>query len=318
MEQEAAMRDDRRNLLKGLTGIAGAWAAVQSGISVAKEGAPSMDEKASKLTVRDKFWVWGHVAGSHNDQYGLFGSSRMTPAEGAFYLDVPNLQFIGYPDPKDRCKWLPEISSFEPYAISFRPLKRVVWFISGNRGWSLGKNGLDAIRGLAQKFPNIVGVQMDDFIRHGLDGSLIGGFTPKELAFLRSQLQVDGHQLDLWVTIYSHDISNDLSEYLSQVDVVTFWTWRAPDLDTLEDAFAKCDKAAPRARKVLGCYMWNYGESKPMPIPFMQKQCELGLKWLRQGRIEGMIFLASNICDLNLETVEWTRNWIRDVGNQTL
>jgi hypothetical protein len=39
---------------------------------------------------------------------------------------------------------------------------------------------------------------------------------------------------------------------------------------------------------------------------------------LREGKIEGMIFLASNICDLDLETVEWTRRWIADVGDQSL
>jgi hypothetical protein len=47
----------------------------------------------------------------------------------------------------------------------------------------------------------------------------------------------------------------------------------------------------------------------------MQQQCQLGLEWLRTGRIEGMIFLASCICDLNLEAVEWTRKWIREVGD---
>ena len=46
--------------------------------------------------------------------------------------------------------------------------------------------------------------------------------------------------------------------------------------------------------------------------------CELGLRWLREGRIEGMIFLASCICDLGIETVEWTRAWIAEVGEQKL
>ena len=49
-----------------------------------------------------------------------------------------------------------------------------------------------------------------------------------------------------------------------------------------------------------------------------QEQCELGLEWLKQGRIDGMIFLASCICDLDLETVEWTRKWIQKVGDQEL
>jgi len=47
-----------------------------------------------------------------------------------------------------------------------------------------------------------------------------------------------------------------------------------------------------------------------MPLDAMARQCELGLRWLHEGRIEGMIFLASCICDLKLETVEWARNWI--------
>jgi hypothetical protein len=61
--------------------------------------------------------------------------------------------------------------------------------------------------------------------------------------------------------------------------------------------------------------MWDHGDGKPMSVTSMQKQCQLGLRWLTQGRIQGMIFLASCICDLELETVEWARNWIREVGD---
>jgi len=50
----------------------------------------------------------------------------------------------------------------------------------------------------------------------------------------------------------------------------------------------------------------------------MEHQCELGLKWLRAGEIEGMIFLGTNIMDKNLKTVEWTREWITRVGDETL
>ena len=64
--------------------------------------------------------------------------------------------------------------------------------------------------------------------------------------------------------------------------------------------------------------MYDYGNGKPMPVDLMKYQCKLGLQWLRHGRIEGMIFLASCICDLELETVEWTRRWIEQVGSQPL
>lgn len=182
----------------------------------------------------------------------------------------------------------------------------------------MGLKGLELVKQLAQKFPNIVGVQLDDFFRTTLDGGRIGAFTPKELAYLRNQLVVDGRKLDLWVTLYRHDLRNDVSEYLSEIDVVTYWTWQAKDLDRLEESFAQAEKAAPRARKLLGCYMWDYGGQKPMLTGSMQKQCELGLLWLRSGRIEGMIFLATCICDLNLDAVEWTRNWVREVAETTI
>jgi hypothetical protein len=55
-----------------------------------------------------------------------------------------------------------------------------------------------------------------------------------------------------------------------------------------------------------------------MAVEMMRHQCELGLRWLREGQIEGMIFLASCICDLELEAVEWTRSWIARVGAEPL
>jgi hypothetical protein len=270
-----------------------------------------------RSTVRDKLWIWGHPAGSHNNQYGLTGISRMTPAEGAFYLGVPNVILVSYPDQKEPGKMLPEVASYDPYAISFRPLQGVVWSIVG-AGGVVNQQGVEIIRNLARKFPNIIGVQMDDFFRDTLDGGRVGALTPKELAYIRNQLDVNGRRLDRWVTLYHHDLKYDLAEYLQEVDVVTYWTWKAKDLAGLEDGFAQAEQATPHAHHVLGCYMYDYGTEKPMPLNLMQKQCALGLEWLKKGRIEGMIFLASCICDLNLEAVEWTRNWIREVGDQKL
>ena len=62
--------------------------------------------------------------------------------------------------------------------------------------------------------------------------------------------------------------------------------------------------------------MWDYGQKRAMPVDLMAMQCETGLEWLHQGRIEGMIFLASCVCDLELEAVEWTRSWIARVGGE--
>jgi len=70
-----------------------------------------------------------------------------------------------------------------------------------------------------------------------------------------------------------------------------------------------------------GSHDGNYNLPRPSrmtPVEGMARQCELGLTWLQSGRIEGMIFLASCICDLEVPAVEWTRDWIRRVGDRIL
>ena len=47
----------------------------------------------------------------------------------------------------------------------------------------------------------------------------------------------------------------------------------------------------------------------------MKHQCEFGLKWLQQGRIEKMVFLANTVCDMGFDVADWTRNWIAEVGD---
>ena len=68
----------------------------------------------------------------------------------------------------------------------------------------------------------------------------------------------------------------------------------------------------------LGMVMHGYETTVPVPLELMKHQCELGLKWLKAGRIEGICFIGSPMCDMDVEAVEWTRQWIQHVGDQRL
>lgn len=253
--------------------------------------------------VKDKFWIWGHEAGSHNNGYEIKGSSRMTPAEGAFYLGVRNLVMVRYEN-----KPAPP---YDQHAIALRPLKRVVWSILGAGSCIDGSEEVTLIRDLAARYPNICGVIMDDFLqRRPTEDGVGAAYTPEQLSQIRKQLAIGNKKLDLWVVLYSHQVDLPIGKYLEQCDVVAYWTWRAKEIETLEQNFRRFEEVYPSCRKILGCYMYDYGDKKEMPVHLMEKQCRLGTRWLREGRIEGMIFLASCICDLGLEAVEWTRNWI--------
>jgi hypothetical protein len=139
-----------------------------------------------------------------------------------------------------------------------------------------------------------------------------------QLQKIRDRLVVNGRRLDLGVTLYTYQLDPKIRAHLEYCDVVSLWTWEARDLGRLKENFARFKALVSNKRALLGCYMWDFGTAKPMPIEAMKQQCEFGLQRLRQGQIEGMIFLGSNICDLDLETVEWTRRWIAEVGDQPL
>ena len=82
--------------------------------------------------------------------------------------------------------------------------------------------------------------------------------------------------------------------------------------------FARFQKLVAGKRRFLGRYLWDFGTNRPMPLALMKRQSQLGLKWLREGRVDGLIFRGTNLCDFDLETVEWTRKWITTVSAQPL
>jgi hypothetical protein len=203
---------------------------------------------------------------------------------------------------------------FDQYALPFRALKRVVWSVVGASGQTDEEERAHVLD-LAARHPNITGLMMDDFFgsEQPAQGENPAALPPDKLRELRSELTVAGRRLRLWAVLYEHQLDRPLAPYLELLDLVTFWTWDSDKLRGLDGNLERLEQAAPRCGRVLGCYLWDYGRREPMPLDLMRHQCELGLHWLQQGRIEGMIFLASCLCDLELEAVEWTRNWIAQV-----
>jgi hypothetical protein len=253
--------------------------------------------------------MWGHEAGSHDKEYNINRTSRMTPAEAAFYLDTPNMIMVRYRDK-------PEMP-FDQHAISFRPLKEVFWSVVGAGGRN-SQDELNHVLDLSKRFPNITGIFMDDFF-HNPGGEGDQGVLPvSEIQALRNRLKVDGKQLELGVTLYTHQLDMPIGPYLDLCDWVSLWTWRSDDLKDLEANFEKCENLTPKSKKMLGLYLWDYGAKQPMPLDRMKMQAEKGLAWLREGRVQALIFLASCICDLELDTVEWSRAWIREVGDEQI
>ena len=107
------------------------------------------------MTVRDRLWLFASRA--HDDDIWLGKGranrfscwSRITPAEGAAMLDIPNVVMIvsdGIP--------VPYSADAYGYMESFCRMKNVVWSITGSSGFRAG-NEENFICHLAEKYPNV-------------------------------------------------------------------------------------------------------------------------------------------------------------------
>ena len=118
--------------------------------------------------------------------------------------------------------------------------------------------------------------------------------------------------------IYTRQIKARALPHLNAVDQLCLWTWRPNDLKNLEANFEALERLVPGKDLFLGCYMYDFHESKPLPVDRMKHQTDLAFQWLREGRIKGIIFLSNGIADVGLESVEWTRRWIMEHGDEKL
>jgi hypothetical protein len=276
-------------------------------------------------TLRDRLWIFANPVNA--DYNYVRKRSVMTPLEACVYMGIPNLLMVNqYPGRNNVAKFGEEgrYKAFEPpyeqYAYSLKILKRVVWSIVGASGETREQERQQVLE-LARKTPNIVGLFMDDFFTDSKSGKL-ASLTLDQVRDVQRQLKSSEKNLDLYVTLYTRQLDPVIQEYLKLIDVVTLWTWETAELANLEANLSKLEKLAPHSRKLLGCYTSEYDRNRTpwwigMPVPLMRKQCETGLRWLKQGRIDGII-LYGTAMDLGWESVDWAREWISRIGDEKL
>ncbi|HEX2950923.1 MAG TPA: glycoside hydrolase family 20 zincin-like fold domain-containing protein [Armatimonadota bacterium] len=254
--------------------------------------------RRSELTMKSKIWAWAHVVNAHYGGYSITMESKATPVEGAKAYHAGNILMLMAPSEAEADK----VAGFE----------RVIWQITSGSDFDFSKS-LDAVKALAKKHPNIKGVIIDD-----LTSVEIGrGMTPENLEKVREQVKSGNSQLELWGVIYTMNFGIPrISDYMSKLDVVTFWTWEAKDLANLETNYSTAERIVNGKPMVLGIYVYDFGGSRPMPMDMMRHQCDTALKWLEEGRTAGVIMLATCNSDYPLPAVEYAKKWTGEIAGR--
>ncbi len=262
-------------------------------------------------TIKDVLWLWGQNPGTHHmaDQgvdnpFNLPGVNRMTPKEGLSFFHIPNL-----------CRVVFQGVPMKPYDDEMKiygDVSQMIWSIAdyGNNGRIEDpEDDLREVLRQASAYPNIKGAIMDDFFTNDYH---FQKFKPAQVAHYQEQLHTAiDRELDFWVVIYTRDFGLNVKPYLEYIDVITMWTWNGKDLANLERNLAQLKElGGPDKKYLAGCYMWDYGDAKPLSPDLMRYQLDTYEHWLKTGEIEGVIFCSNCIADLGIHNVDLAREWI--------
>jgi hypothetical protein len=143
--------------------------------------------------------------------------------------------------------------------------------------------------------------------------------TPRELADLRDDLRALDRPLELGVAIYDYQLGAPaIAQHLDLVDLAILWHWDPQDLRELTANLERLRQLAPGKRTMIGLYMWDFDRGCDIPLELHRDACDRALELLHSERIDGIVFLAGNLCDLDIPAVEWTRRWIAEHGDDLL
>lgn len=267
------------------------------------------------MKLRDTLWLWGHGRQSENitglplNLRGRPGISNVSTPEAARIMGIPNICRISF-NPTER-------PPFDEELEVSGDMQKIVWSVLGC-GEMKCRDDTDEVVRLARKYPNIVGGIMDDFFP-GANPEKAKIFTPQVLQQMRRRLhQEAGRELGLWVVVYEWDLREEpykIKSHLDVCDVATLWTYQAERLSCLEDTYQKMRAVWGEERPLLaGCYMWDFPGRKPIPQELMEFQLDTYYRWLKEGKIDGLILCHNWLVDLDIQAVQYTKKWIEKYG----
>ena len=264
------------------------------------------------MKLRDRFWLWGHPEGRYNnyaDNFGFPYESRMTPTEACFYLGISKTFMTPVGWKVDKRK----------YNKAFTPLKGVAWDMGVDLVKEPDKVGVaDRYIDEARDFPNVISAVFDDFKWKDRYKQISLEDFDKIMDRLHNN---DLRPINTWMTLYTHEFGvdkatdEDFQPYIDVFDGIVMWNWKesnVPEIPAKWEIFKKMVKK----RRMLGCYLWNFGEGKPATSEAVLWQLDFYREKILLGEAEGVVLHTNVMADADLEAFDTAIEWLKVHGDE--
>jgi len=260
------------------------------------------------MLLRERFWLWGHPEGRYNNLYGNTKKSRTTPLEACMYLGIPNTFMVPVGVDVNR----------RQYNKSFKPLRQVGWEASEA---GINPELIDDYIVEAAEFSNITCVVFDDFQQYLSDKQI----PVENLWRIRERLHTNNvRALKMWMVLYTHEFGFDKAKdeafkcYIEPFDGIILWTWKEADIIYFNEKFDIFKKLTPHNRRMIGCYLYNFGESKQATGKAVQWQLDRYRELIFNKEAEGIVLHTNTMADLDYEAYDVAVKWLEKHGDETV
>ena len=172
---------------------------------------------------------------------------------------------------------------------------------------------------LSLKYPNIVGVNFDDF---GI-GASGGEVTLEKVRAIKAAMHAVNPKLKVSVVSYAKDEANfniDLTQFRDEIDHVSRWKWNIDEKywrNYRADIAELRRQIGPKVKVVQGLYFHNFGAGAqgPVPLEYLKLSVSTALDAVADGTIDGIILpqVAWYSHPDHREHFEWLREKIRSL-----
>ena len=128
----------------------------------------------------------------------------------------------------------------------------------------------------------------------------------------------------MWMVLYTQEFGidpasdADFQPYIDPFDGIIMWTWKESDVPLINEKFEIFKTMTEGKRRMIGCYLYNFGESKRATGAAVKWQLDLYRDLILAGEAEGVVLHTNTMADLDHEAYDVAIDWMREHGDEEM